>query len=555
MAGCGGPEPERSGDGLFSEISEETGLDFHHFLGSSGELFFPEVAAAGVALLDYDRDGDLDVFLPQGTMLDSGVEPEHSAFPPRDPRRAGDRLFRNDLTSAGPRFVDVSTSSGVAQEGYGMGAAAADYDNDGDPDLYVTRFGSNVLYRNDGDGSFADVTARAGVDDSRWSSSAAFFDYDLDGDLDLFVTNYVDFTVAGARPCAGPSGQRDYCGPLSYEPLPDRLFRNDGNDRFTDVTDEAGLHAAYGSGLGAVSADFDGDGWPDLYVANDQRANQLWQNRGDDSFEEVALLSGTAYNHDGLAEASMGIGVGDFDNDGDEDLLVTHLDGETNTLYRNLGDWAFADVSHKHGLSAPSRPLTGFGTGWIDYDNDGHLDLLVANGAVKVEAALRGTPFPFQQKNQLLKNRGDGRFEDVSASAGEALQLFEVSRGLALGDLDRDGDVDAVISNCNGPIRLLRNEGRWAGNWLWVELDRAPGGGSAIGARVAVSPSGGSTLWRRAHTDGSYLSARDHRVHFGLARAERAQAEIHWLGGGRSRWLDLPVNRDVYWSGSRVRSE
>ena len=317
LVGCSAPteEPAADDDSWFSEIARESGLVFRHFLGSSGEYYFPETAAGGVALFDYDGDGDLDVFLPQGSMLDEGVAAAESRFPPDPESWPGDRLYRNDAGPSGPRFVDVSTAAGIEAQGYGMGAFAADYDRDGDTDLYVSRFGSNTLYRNDGEGRFTDVTEAVGADDPRWSAGASFSDYDRDGDLDLFLATYVDFTIAGARPCAGPAGQRDYCGPMTYEAMPDRLLRNDG-DRFTDVTEAAGLYATFGSGLGVVSTDLDGDGLPDFFVANDQRANQLWRNRGDGSFEDIALLSGTALNEDGQAEASMGLAVGDVDQDG-----------------------------------------------------------------------------------------------------------------------------------------------------------------------------------------------------------------------------------------------
>ena len=536
---------------LFTDIASASGLGFEHFVGATGEFYFPETAAAGVALLDYDGDGDLDVFLPQGELLDTSKRLSAAQFPPPTAHWPGDRLFRNDVTSEGPRFVDVTAQAGLATGGYGMGVAVGDYDNDVDLDLYVTRFGSNSLYRNEGDGTFVEVTARAAVDDSRWSASSLFVDIEGDGDLDLFVVNYVDFTVAGARPCTGPAGQRDYCGPLTYQPLPDRLFRNEGDGHFVDVTAEAGLHSAFGSGLGAAVADFDGDGRSDIYVANDLRPNQLWRNRGDGVFEDIALFSGTAYNLDGRAEASMGLAVDDLDGDGREDLLLTHLGGETNTFYRNLGGGAFVDATHAVGLATPSRPMTGFGTSWIDYDHDGLLDLLVANGAVKTIEALRGVvAFPFQQKNQLLHNRGDGTFEDVSEQAGAALQLSEVSRGLAVGDVDNDGDLDAVISNANGPVRLLRNNHRGAGSWLSFLVESRPGGESALATRIAVSGSAdGRTAWRRVHTDGSYLSAHDQRAHWGLGDSSMVEAEIYWPGGGRFRFLDLPTNTVLVWRG------
>ncbi len=543
--GCGSPPvPPETGTPWFSDVAKEIGLDFQHFLGSTGEFYFPETAAGGAAFLDYDGDGDLDVFIPQGAMLDSSVAAADSRFPPDPTSWPGDRLYRNDLSGDTPRFVDVSRQAGIDVPGYGMGATTGDYDRDGDVDLYVTRFGSNTLYRNDGAGRFEDVTV-AGLDDDRWSAGAAFADYDGDGDLDLYVATYVDFTVAGARPCAGPAGQRDYCGPMTYQALPDRLLRNDGADQFTDVTAEAGLHSTFGSGLGVVAADFDGDERVDFFVANDQRANQLWRNLGDGTFEDIALLSGTAVNEDGQAEASMGLAVGDIDQDGDDDLLITHLEGETNTLYLNQGGGFFADVTTERGLATASRPFTGFGTAWIDFDHDGALDLFVANGAVKTIGAQRGRePFPFNQTNQLLRNVGDGRYEDVSDRAGRIFEVAEVSRGAALGDVDLDGDVDLLMANINGPARLLRNELPDGGNWLMASAAESGAGADVVSARIGAVV-GQRTLWRTTRTDGSYLSSHAPQAHFGLGTATTLDVEAAWSGEERVRWSELPANRHV----------
>ncbi len=314
-----------------------------------------------------------------------------------------------------------------------------DYDNDGDPDLYVTNFGHNVLYRNNGDGTFTDVTREAGVDDERWSASAAFLDYDRDGDLDLFVTNYVDFTLLGNKRCFAATGEPDYCTPAIYRPVPDRLFRNEGGGKFVDVTLTSGIGSAFGPGLGVVCADFNLDGWTDIYVANDGAANLLWINKGNGTFEEAGLLSGAAYGTDGIARAGMGVTAGDFDNDGDDDILVTNLRREGSTLYRNDGRGFFYDATTESGLTQASFPYTGFGVEWFDYDNDGYLDLFVANGAVTILETLRGSRYPFHQRNQLFRNEGEGK-KLVETSAGPAFQLSEVSRGAAFGDIDNDGD-------------------------------------------------------------------------------------------------------------------
>ena len=429
-----------------------------------------------------------------------------------------------------------------------MGAAVGDYDNDGDPDLYVTNYGPNQLYRNNGDGTFTDVTGAAGsgLDDARWSTSASFCDYDADGDLDLFVANYVDFTVAGAKVCHDPTGMRDYCGPLQFRPVPDRLFRNKGDGTFEDVSDGAGITKADGPGLGVVGADFSGDGLADFYVANDGMSNQLWLNRGDGTFAEGALIAGTALNANGIPEGSMGIAAGDPDNDGDLDLFVTNITRETHAFYRNLGRGHFEDARLRAGLGPATAPYTGFGTDWFDYDNDGLLDLFVANGAVTMIEALRGDPFPFRQKNQLLRNIGAARFSDVTREAGPAFEPLGVGRGAAFGDIDNDGDVDVLVTNNNGPVRLLLNEAASRNHWLQVRLQGVADNRQGIGARVGLRGADGTTIWRRARTDGSYLSASDPRVHFGLGSDSGLQSVVvEWPRGSREVWTSVAPDRIV----------
>jgi hypothetical protein len=520
---------------IFRDAAAEVGLRFQHFTGATGELFMPEIMGAGAALLDYDGDGDLDVYLLQGTLLDTSKNLKDSSFPPPTAEQPGHRLFRNELIPKGRLgFRDVTSEAGVGHEGYGMGAAVGDYDNDGDPDLYVTHFGSNILFRNNGNGTFTDVTREAGVDDPRWSTSAAFLDYDRDGSLDLFLTNYVDFTIKGNKKCFAPTGERDYCTPAAYRPAPDRLFRNLGNGRFSDVTQASGIGKADGPGLGIACADFNSDGWIDIYVANDGAANLLWINKGNGTFEETALLAGAAYSMDGLARAGMGVAPGDFDNDGDDDLLVTNLATEGSTLYRNHRG-SFSDVTLELGLARASFPFTGFGVGWFDYDNDGRLDLFAANGAVTIVETLRGSRYPYQQKNQLFRNDGEGKpLVDISAAAGSAFEQLQVGRGAAFGDIDNDGDLDILVSNNNGPVRLLLNEATAKTHWLQVRLQGAGDNRQGIGARVAVLRKNQKPLWRQAHTDGSYLSAHDSRVHFGLGSDPNLQGIlVHWLGGTR----------------------
>jgi enediyne biosynthesis protein E4 len=542
LAGCEADDAVPPAGAAFVEVAAATGLVFRHVNGAGGAYYQPEIFGPGVALLDYDGDGDLDIYLPQANRLDAGQST--AAFPPSAGQPPGDRLFRNELVPGGTlHFTDVTAAAGLGRVGYSQGVATGDYDNDGNTDLYVTGFGSNVLYHNEGDGRFTDVTAAAGVDDPRWSTSAAFLDYDRDGDLDLFVANYVRFTVAGNKQCAGADGKLDYCGPQSYEKVRDRLFRNDGDGRFTDVSDAAGLGAAFGPGLGVTCADFNGDGWLDIYVANDGDDNQLWINRQDGSFENTALMSGVAINAYGKAEASMGVTAGDFDGDGDEDLFMTHLNRETNTLYVNDGNGNFLDVTDARKLGRISLPYTGFGSEWFDYDNDGDLDLFVANGAVKVEESQRGQPFPYRERNQLIRNDGADGFTDVTEAAGPALALVEVSRGAAFGDVDNDGAVDIVVANNNGPTRLLRNVAGTGHHWLTVQLRGTHANRAGLGARVAVLRADHSPLWRRVHTDGSYLSANDPRVHFGLGKEAGVRAlGVVWPDGSREIWRDIPVD-------------
>lgn len=504
----------------------------------------PEIMGAGAALFDYDGDGDLDVYLIQGAMLDEKKKPDEANFPPPKDWKPGNRLFRNELIPSGKlRFTDVTEKAGVGSIGYGMGVATGDYDNDGDIDLYVTNFGSNVLYRNNGDGAFTDVTREAGVDDPRWSSSAAFVDYDRDGDLDLFVCNYVDFTVMGAKRCFTPTGEPDYCSPASYRPAPDRLFRNEGGGKFIDATQTSGIGATLGPGLGVTCADFNGDGLIDIYVANDGAANLLWINKGNGKFEENGLMSGAAYGVDGVARAGMGVTAGDFDNDGDEDLLVTNLTREGSTLYRNNGKGQFDDATIEFKLAQPSFLSTGFGVAWFDYDNDGWLDLFAANGAVTLAPALRGQPYPFHQRNQIFHNEPGKGFRETTDSAGQALKLSEVSRAAAFGDIDNDGDVDILVTNNNGPARLLLNQAAARAHWLKVKLVGVKDNRDGVGAKVAVIRKNAKPFWRRVHTDGSYLAASDPRVHFGLGNETSIEAVgVIWPSGSKEIWTNVKVD-------------
>ena len=523
---------------ILTDVTVESGVDFHHHNGATGSLLLPEVIGAGGALFDYDNDGDLDLFA-----IESGAIPG----PTQSGQRSRSRLYRNDLDPATRQihFTDVTERSGIVAIGYGMGAATGDIDNDGWIDLYLTNLGSNQLFRNRGDGTFADITTASGTDDPRWSTSAAFFDFDRDGWLDLFVANYVDFAITMKRECFSNGSARDYCNPVVYSPTPDRLFRNNGDGTFTDVSAKAGITRATGRGLGVLAADLNDDGWTDLYVANDGDANQLWINeRGTGVFRDEALLAGVAVSRTGQPQGSMGIDLADIDRDGDEDLIVTNLDNESNTFYLNTGKGLFEDRTSEFGLFRLA--FTGFGARFLDYDNDGWLDLVVANGAVRHLPAQvrRGDPYPLKQRNQLLHNETGKRFVDVTASAGTAFDRLDVGRGVSMGDLDNDGDSDLVIFNNSGPARVLRNDVGSRQHWLGLRvIDRRR---DAVQTRVELVRTGGVPLVRRVQTDGSYCAASDPRVLFGLGGETSMQTvRVRWPGGKVEEFRNLAPDR--YW--------
>jgi hypothetical protein len=426
-----------------------------------------------------------------------------------------------------------------------MGVAAGDINNDGWSDLYLTNLGSNQMYLNKGDGTFEDVTKRSGTEDSRWSTSAAFVDYDRDGWLDLMVVNYAEFSVNSSPTCFAATSAKDYCTPRAFRVPGNRLFHNKGNGVFEDKTVAAGLDKEFGHGLGIVTADFDGDGWIDIYVANDGDPNQLWTNQKNGTFKNDALLAGAAVNRDGKAEAGMGVDAGDFDRNGTEDIFVTHLMDETHTLFINLGKAIFEDRTRETGVGLPGRRFTGFGTLFFDYDNDGWLDLFIANGAVQLlpELMRKGDPYPLGQPNQLLRNTGKGSFVEVVDQAGPNLKLLEVSRGAAFGDIDNDGDPDVLVTNNNGPARLLLNQVGNRNHWLGLRLV-SKDGRDMLGARVQIEITKGHSLWRRARTDGSYLSSNDPRVVAGLGNATRLETvRVHWPGGSIGEHKNLTIDQ------------
>jgi len=548
-ASCGTPEqtstspPTKSSADWFSEQAQTTGLDFVHVNGMSGQRFIAEIMGPGVALFDYDNDGDLDVYAVQGQPLRRS--PEQRA-------ESQDRLFRNDLEvrpdgSRSLRFTDVTAQARLVPRSYGMGVAAGDFNNDGWTDLYLSRFGADALLKNNGDGTFTDVFAKAGLVDPGWTVAVSFLDFDRDGWLDLFVSSYVQYSTMSDITCVAPSGARDYCSPQSYPPARGKLFRNKRDGTFHDVTVTSGIAREHGPALGTLAFDANGDGWIDVYVANDGADNQLWMNRRNGTFENTAVVAGVAVNGQGTAEGSMGVDAGDFDNDGDEDLVIANLTGEGSTLYANDGTGSFEDVAAATGLRIQTVAYTGFGTAWFDADNDGWLDILTVNGAVRTIPALAtaGDQFPLHQRKQLLRNTGNSRFEDATVAGGAAFAVSEVGRGAAFGDIDNDGDVDVVVANNNGRMRLLMNNQTAGNHWLGVRAVGASGR-DMLGAMVGVVLSDGSVRWRRVRADGSYGSANDPRVVFGLgASGQPARIQVRWPSGRKDEWPLTMVNRWV----------
>lgn len=537
------------GPATFIEVADQVGLRFQHYNGMTGKFYLPEITGSGAALFDFDNDGDLDVFLVQGNVLEPNTRPADTLFPWRGTDLPKGRLFRNDLTVKNGRrtlsFTDVTQTSGINATGYGMGAAVGDINNDGLPDLYLTNLGSNQMYLNKGGGKFVDVTKQSATDDARWSTSASFFDYDRDGWLDLMIVNYANFSVADNPACYAATTAKDYCTPRVFRAPGNRLFHNKGNGVFEDATVTAGIDKEFGHGLGVVTADFNDDSWTDIYVANDGDPNELWINQKNGTFVNDALLAGAAVNRNGQAEAGMGVDAGDFDGNGTEDIFVTHLMDETNTLYLNLGEALFEDRTRESGLGMPGRRFTGFGTFFFDYDNDSWLDLFVVNGAVQLlpDLVRAKHPFPLGQPDQLFRNTGKGSFVEVFDQLSPEFQLPEVSRGAAFGDVDNDGDTDCLVTNNNGPARLFLNQVGSRNHWLGLSLI-GKSGRDMLGAYVEVVTSEKNVLRRRVRTDGSYLSANDPRVLVGLGQASQVKlVRVRWPDGTVEEFKDVPVDK------------
>jgi len=506
----------------FTDIAPTAGITFRHTNGKSGRYYFLETVASGGGFIDYDGDGDLDVYLLNGAAI-PGFVPE---------RPLSSALYRNDGDGS---FTDVTSQAGVGNAGgYGMGMAVADYDNDGDDDLFITNYGANILYRNEGNGTFRDVTARASLTvptNPMFSTSAAFLDYDRDGYLDLYVCAYVEFDFETNKRCSR-DGIQSYCGPDIYEGAADLLYRNNGDGTFTDVSVAAGISNPNGKGLGVVGGDYDGDGWTDIFVANDLTPDFLYRNNGDGTFTDMALLAGVAYGEDGVARAGMGVDFGDYDRNGSPDISVTNFSLEPNSLHRNNGNGTFTETTFGAGVGNPTLLFLGFGTAFKDFDHDGWLDIFAANGHVIDNISLFDPTISYAQTNQLFRNEGDGVFTDVSSAAGPPFQVERVHRGAAFGDVDNDGDVDVLVTTVSDVPLLLRNDGTGALS-LFVATEGVRSNRNGIGARVTVVTDAVRQS-REIRSAYSYLAANDLRAHFGLGAYAGADSVIvDWPGGAR----------------------
>ena len=515
----------------FNEVTSQAGIHFQHHDGRSGEKYYPEILGSGAAWFDYDRDGDLDLYLVNGADLPSII----SDVPPTNV------LYRNNGDGT---FTDVTSEADVGDSGYGFGCCAGDYDNDGFLDLYVTNFGTNILYHNNGDGTFTDVTRQAGVGDERWGISAAFADYDADHDLDLCVVNYVDFKLA-ENPVSTLSGVRVYGPPSDFGSTSNVLYRNNGDGTFTDVAKETGFFNPNGKSLTVVSGDYNNDGHCDFFVTNDVVPNMLYRNNGDGTFTDVALFAGVAYGEMGVAYGTMGGGFGDYDNDGWLDLVTTTYENDPNCLFHNDGNGrTFDDNTYPSGYGDATFTCVSWGGGFADFDNDGYQDIFVANGHIYDNAEkVTYNRSTYAQQNQIFSNLGNGTFQEISDQCGKGLLLKKVSRGVAFGDYDNDGDIDILITNSNQTPDLFRNDSVNQNYWLVFSTIGTKSNKDGIGARVKVI-AGGISQIREVKSGGSYLCHDDMRLHFGLGKSEQADlVEIRWPSGLVERFEGVKANQ------------
>jgi hypothetical protein len=536
LAGEVAPSASSTSNGAavtFQEVTRQAGIAFQHTNGATLEKYMPETMGAGVVVADFTGDGWPDIFFVTGGSL---ADKEVAA-------RSRHALYRNNRDGT---FSDITVRAGIRVQGYGMGGCAADFNNDGWIDLYITGFSGNALYRNNGDGTFTDVTEQAGVAVRSWSTGCAFGDIDNDGHVDAFVANYVDFALDNNKFCGdAPSNRRLYCHPNVYNGLPSVLFRNKGNGSFEEITKKAGVHTSAGKSLGVVFTDYDGDGRLDLFIANDSVPNFLYRNRGDGAFEEVGMLAGVAVAMDGRPRAGMGTDFGDVNNDGLLDVVVTNLNDETHTLYLATSQGLFVDATAESGLAEATRPFVGWGTTFFDYDNDGDLDLVIANGNTidNIAEVQQGNTYP--QPKLLLRNEGDSKFRDVTAASGPGFALVKPGRGLAVADFDNDGDLDIVVVNVGQRPDLLRNDGGNRRNSLLVRTIGTTSNRDGIGARIKIHV-GGTAQMREIRAGSSYLSQHDMRAHFGLGSASQVdRLEVRWPSGNIDVLRNVRANQII----------
>jgi hypothetical protein len=520
----------------FADVAEKVGITLLNIHGGAAKDYIVEANGNGAAFFDFDNDGDQDALIVNGSTL------EHF-------KKSGDpvaALYRND----DGRFVDVTADAKLRKNGWGMGTCIADFDNDGNLDVYITAYGPNVLFRNDGNGTFTDVTEKARVGDSRWSTGCAFGDYDRDGYVDLYVTNYVAFDEKTVKPRGSNDlcrymGANVFCGPIGLQGQADVLYHNNGDGTFTDATAKAGVRDPNYYGFGVLFSDFDNDGWPDIYVANDSNPNLLFHNNKNGTFSEIGIVSGAALNEAGRAQSGMGVTAGDYDGNGLLDIFVTNFARDTNTLYKNLGNMLFVDTTVAAGLGEISLPYLGWGANLADFDNDGLPDIFVANGHVYPEVDNLKVGQSYLQRKELYRNLGNGKFEELARKASNDFMAGKSSRGSAVADYDNDGDLDILVVNLNSRPSLYRNDGGRTNHWIGFRLEGTRSNRGAIGARIEIEALGQKQIGE-VRSGSSYLSQDDLRVHFGLGKATRIdRARIRWPNGNTQDLEGMDADRYV----------
>jgi enediyne biosynthesis protein E4 len=523
----------------FVDLTASSGVNFKHEASLTSEKYLPESMGAGLAMFDYDNDGYLDLFFVNGALLQDPMPP--GAVPDKSQSRFWNRLYRNNRDNT---FTDVTEKAGLQGRLYGMGVATGDYDNDGNVDLLVTNFGGNTLYHNNGNGTFTDLTAKAGVAGSGWCTGACFVDYDRDGHLDLIVSRYVEWDFASNIFCGlHKPGYRDYCHPDQFKPTTHLVFHNNGDGTFTDVSKQCGIGTPLSKGLGIAINDFDQDGWPDIFVANDSFPEQLFRNNRNGTFREVGLSSGLAYDQNGKVFAGMGADFADYNNDGWPDVFVNALANQKYAFFLNNKS-SFEDVTDRSGIGGITIQHSGWGAKFIDYDDDGWRDLFVAQGHVMDNIELTDPALHYREPVLLMKNMRDGRFKDVSKQSGPVLQIPLSARGAAFGDLNNDGSIDIAINCNNGQAVILRNQNVGGNSWLIVNLVGAKSNRDGIGAKLRLVSEDGLQQFAFASAAGSYLSASDKRVHFGLGKSHKVKfLEICWPSGMVQRIESIPANQ------------